>query len=291
MKNTKEIKALFHLLDDPDREIFETVSDKIVHYGKEIIPNLEHFWEETTDNTIQERIETIIHKVNFNDTFHDLKTWFQSSKPALISGAFMLARYRYPEMSEEVCRKTIKSLYQSCWLELHNYLTPLEQINVINSVFYSMYKFAGFDLEANKAGHYYISEVLETRQGNNYSLGTIYQILCEMLDIPVFAIQLPRQHLLAYFDNQYDFFNKDQKQTQRIQFYIDANSGTIFTQNDVDVYLKKYNFAVNENTYLPLSNQEIILTTIESLIMMYDELNETEKSAELNRILSLRDLV
>ncbi|MCC7031105.1 MAG: hypothetical protein IT257_12425, partial [Chitinophagaceae bacterium] len=129
------------------------------------------------------------------------------------------------------------------------------------------------------------------RQGNNYSLGTIYQILCEMLDIPVFAIQLPRQHLLAYFDNQYDFFNKDQKQTQRIQFYIDANSGTIFTQNDVDFYLKKYNFAVNENTYLPLSNQEIILTTIESLIMMYDELNETEKSAELNRILSLRDLV
>ena len=25
MKNTKEIKALFHLLDDPDKEIFETV--------------------------------------------------------------------------------------------------------------------------------------------------------------------------------------------------------------------------------------------------------------------------
>jgi hypothetical protein len=291
MKNTKEIKALFHLLDDPDREIYETVSDKIVHYGKEIIPNLEHFWEETTDNTIQERIENIIHKVNFNDTFNDLKSWYRSSKPALLSGAFMLARYRYPDMNEEACRKTMKSLYQSCWLELHNYLTPLEQINVINSVFYSMYKFTGFDLEANKANHYYISEVLESRQGNNYSLGTIYQLLCEMLDIPVFAIQLPRQHLLAYFDNQYDFFSKDHKSTQRIQFYIDANSGTIFTQNDVDVYLKKYNFTVTENTYLPLSNQEIILSTIEALILMYDELNDTEKSAELNTMLSLRDLV
>lgn len=101
--------------------------------------------------------------------------------------------------------QNLKSIYQSCWLELHNYLTPLEQIHVINSVFYSMYKFTGFDLEANKANHYYISEVLETREGNNYSLGIIYQLLCEMLDIPVFAIQLPRQHLLAYFDNQYDF--------------------------------------------------------------------------------------
>ncbi len=290
MKSTKEIRALFHLLDDPDKEIFETVSDKIVHYGKEIIPNLEHFWEETTDNTIQARIENIIHKVNFNDTFNDLKAWYLSPKAALISGAFMLSKYRYPEMNEEGARKTLKSLYQSCWLELHNYLTPLEQINVINSVFYSMYKFTGFDLEVNKASHYYISEVLESRQGNNYSLGTIYQLLCEMLDIPVFAIQLPRQHLLAYFDNEYDFFAKDKKQTQKIQFYIDANSGTIFTQNDVDVYLKKYNFTVDESTYLPLSNQEIILSTIESLIMMYDELNETDKSTELGQILSLREL-
>ncbi len=290
MKNTKEIKALFHLLDDPDKEIYETVSEKIVHFGKEIIPNLEHFWEQTTDNTIQERIENIIHKVNFNDTYNDLKNWYLSPKPALISGALMLAKYRYPDMNEETCRKTIKSLYQSCWLELHNYLTPLEQINIINSVFYSMYKFTGFDLEANKANHYFISEVLESRQGNNYSLGTVYQILCEMLDIPVFAIQLPRQHLLAYFDNQYDFFSKDKKQVQKIQFYIDANSGTIFTQNDVDVYLKKYNFPVTENTYLPLSNKEIILNTIEALIMMYDELDETEKSDELNKMLSLRDL-
>lgn len=290
MKNTKEIKALFHLLDDPDREIFETVADKIVHYGKEIIPNLEHFWEETTDNTIQERIENIIHKVNFNDTYSDLKKWYTADKPALLEGAFMLSKYRYPDMNEDGCRKTMKSLYQSCWLELHNYLTPLEQINIINSVFYSMYKFTGFDLEANKPSHYFISEVLESRQGNNYSLGTIYQLLCEMLDIPVYAIQLPRQHLLAYFENQYDFLNKDKKTTQKIQFYIDANSGTIFTQNDVDVYLKKYNFESSENTYMPLCNQEIILNTVEALIMMYQELNDMEKVNELNQIIALRDL-
>ncbi len=290
MKNTKEIKALFHLLDDPDKEIFETVSDKIVHYGKEIIPNLEHFWEETTDNTVQERIENIIHKVNFNDTYNDIKKWYFSPNASLMQGAMLLSKYRFPELNEDFCRKTLKSIYQSCWLELHNYLTPLEQIHVINSVFYSMYKFTGFDLEANKANHYYISEVLETREGNNYSLGIIYQLLCEMLDIPVFAIQLPRQHLLAYFDNQYDFFSKDAKQVQKIQFYIDANTGTIFTQNDVDVYIKKYNFKNTEQIYLPLSNQEIVLSTIESLIMMYDELQDHEKSEELNKIVLFRGL-
>lgn len=288
MKNTKEIKALFHLLDDPDKEIFDTVSNKIVHYGKEIIPNLENFWEETSDNIIQERIENIIHKVNFNDTFEEIKTWYESINPSLYDGAIMLSKYKYPSLDVESCNKIIKSLYQSCWLELHNYLTPFEQINVINSIFYSMYKFVGYDLEANKPSHFYVSEVLETRQGNSYSLGTIYQLLCEKLDVPVYAIQLPRQHLLAYFDNQFDYFVSDKKQKQKILFYVDPNSGTIFTQNDVDVYLKKYNFENQETIYMPLANRDIIINTLDAMVMMYDELGDDEKSEELIKIIRLR---
>ena len=44
----------------------------------------------------------------------------------------------------------------------------------------------------------------------------------------------------------------------KIQFFIDPNNGTIYTQNDVDVYLKKYNLKTDEYTYLPLSNHQNI---------------------------------
>ena len=44
MENNKEISALFILIDDPDEEVFDAVSQKIVDYGKPIIPNLEHLW-------------------------------------------------------------------------------------------------------------------------------------------------------------------------------------------------------------------------------------------------------
>ena len=47
MEESKEISALFHLIDDPDEEVFDAVSKKIVDYGKPIIPNLEHLWETT----------------------------------------------------------------------------------------------------------------------------------------------------------------------------------------------------------------------------------------------------
>ena len=42
MEETREISALMNLIDDPDKEVFETVSNRIVSYGKIIIPNLEH---------------------------------------------------------------------------------------------------------------------------------------------------------------------------------------------------------------------------------------------------------
>ena len=45
MQETREISALFTLIDDPDQEVFTTVSSKIVDYGRGIIPNLENLWE------------------------------------------------------------------------------------------------------------------------------------------------------------------------------------------------------------------------------------------------------
>lgn len=287
MQDTSEIKALLHLLDDPDEEIYQTVSTKLKHYGKEIIPTLESFGEQTTNIEVHEKIEHLIHDVNYKDILIRFKKWFNDQNGSLLDGSMLLTAYLYADFDNEQIQKTIKSIYQSCWLEVNNYLTPLEQINVINSIFYSMYKFTGFDLEANKPSHYFINEVLDTRNGNNYSLGILYQIICEKLDIPVFAIQLPKQFLLAYFSTQFDFFKKEET-TLKIQFFIDPNNGNIHTQNDVDVYLKKYNLKTDEYTYLPLSNHQNLYNQLETLSQVYSITDEEEKAAELQKIMSFK---
>ncbi len=280
---------MLHLLDDPDREIFNTVSEKILHYGREIIPNLEDLWEHTNDTSVQERIENIIHQVHFNEVLGGFRTWFRAEKPNLLTGAFLLARHRFPDMDEDPVRKLLKSIYQSCWLELNNYLTPLEQIGIMNSIFYNMYKFRGFDLDANKPNHFCINEVMDTRSGNNYSLGLVYQVLCEMLDIPVYMVQLPRQVLLAYFDTLPDFRHMDRPAVRKIQFYIDPSSGTIFTQQDVQVYLRKYKLQADDNTYLPLSNKDLMFYSMEAMAHVYEELRDPLRRDELHRLSGLHD--
>ncbi len=287
MKDTKEIKALFKLIDDPDDNIYTTVSDKLINYGKKIIPNLETLWEHTQNQDVQERIETIIHKVNFNDVQQQFQEWALDEKPSLIKGAIQLAKFRYPQIDENNVRKTIKSIYQSCWLELNNYLTPLEQINIINSIFYNMYKFTGFEVEENKPSHYYINEVIDSRHGNNYSLGLLYQSLCDMLDIPVYAIQLPRQYILAYFDTIHDFYDREKQAVRKILFYIDSNTGMIYTKQDVDQYIKKYDLKIEPHTFEPLTNKQIIYKQIEALVMVYEMENDYEKTEELKKLLQL----
>ena len=79
MQETKELNALFTLIDDPDEEVYSTVSEKIIGFGKPIIPNLEHLWETTLNEEIQERIEMIIHRLHFTDLVADFTEWKDSA--------------------------------------------------------------------------------------------------------------------------------------------------------------------------------------------------------------------
>ena len=45
MSHSNEIKALVHLLEDPDEFIFDQVKDKLMQLGPNVIPYLEKAWE------------------------------------------------------------------------------------------------------------------------------------------------------------------------------------------------------------------------------------------------------
>src|SRR4029078_1834211 len=97
MQENKEISALFHLIDDPDEEVFDTISEKIVSLGRAIIPNLENLWENTPDEEVQSRIESIIHKLHCRDLIIDFTHW-KNGTGDLLQGALLVARYQFPEM-------------------------------------------------------------------------------------------------------------------------------------------------------------------------------------------------
>ena len=138
MQENNEILALFHLIDDPDQEVFDSVSSRIVSYGRGIIPNLENLWENTISNDIQERIELLIHKLHFNDLTEDFQHWKSSSYQDLLTASLLVAKFQYPELVTTPVLQEVEKLRRNIWLELNSYLTPLEQVHVLTSILKSL---------------------------------------------------------------------------------------------------------------------------------------------------------
>jgi len=287
MRENKEILALLRLIDDPDDEVYDTVSEKILHYGRSIIPNLENLWEHTADQSLQERIEQLIHRVHFQDLQQELLEWSNSKHPEILRGAILVAKYQFPDLNIPALLAQFDQMRRNIWLELNNYLTPLEQVNVLNSILYNYYKLQGHELTEREPKHFFINQVLESKQGNSYTMGVLYLALCELLDIPIFAVEVPRQFIFAYIDTLYHFYNPDNEGIQQIQFFIDPLNGMVYTQRDVDTYLKKIN-AKDRDAYLtPMVSRRVIFKMLEELCLCYKYKRDEQKAGEIQQLMNI----
>ncbi|MET3876597.1 transglutaminase family protein [Chitinophaga sp. OAE865] len=287
MNENREINALFHLLDDPDLEVFDTVASKILLYGKDIIPNLENLWENTIDEAIQERIELLIHRVHYQDLQAALRVWGLSSSQDLMQGAILAARYQFPDLMDAPIIAEIDRIKRNIWLELNNYLTPLEQINVLNSMIYNYFGLKGEEVSYQRKNQFFINQVVESKKGNPVTNGIIYQSLCAMLDLPVYAVNIPRQFILAYFDSYIDFSTPAEPGDHRILFFIDPIQGQIYTQQDVDTYLKRVSVPPVPSYFKPQSNKRIVQFLLEELSKCFRDDKDAYKTDELMNLASI----
>ncbi|HVX50659.1 MAG TPA: transglutaminase-like domain-containing protein, partial [Chitinophagaceae bacterium] len=258
MQENREISALFTLIDDPDEEVFCTVSNKIVEYGKGIIPNLENLWENTVSEDVQTRIEMLIHRLHYTDLLHDLGEWRNSPYNDLLFGALLVSKFQYPDLQTTPVLQEIEKIRRNVWLEMNSYLTPLEQANVISSIVYNYYNLKGAEVGYTNPDDFFIHKVIQSKKGNTITNGILYLILAELLDMPVRAINIPRQFVLAFFQPDYDPANFKGNPQTKINFYVDATTGQPFTQKDIELYFKRISVPPTVSYFKPLSHIRII---------------------------------
>lgn len=281
MQSEKEISALFSLIDDPDEEVYGAVSNRIADFGRSLIPNLEHLWETTPNEQVQQRIETLIHRLQLQDLQNDLLSWKTSAHPDLLAGALLCTRFQYPDLTIAPVLSELEKLRRNVWLELNNYLTPLEQINVLTSILFSYYGLKGKAKDYSRPEEFLLQTVLSSKKGNSFGNGIIYLLLCEGLDIPIKAIQIPGQFILAYFKPVLQPQGQRMQATEKIEYFIEPASGQVFTKNEVDGYFKKLNIAPEPSFFTPLNNLETIALLLTELAACFDNDTERYKKDEL----------
>ncbi|MDH7459679.1 transglutaminase family protein [Chitinophagaceae bacterium 26-R-25] len=289
MEETREISALFHLMDDPDGEVFGMVSDRIISFGKNIIPNLEHLWENTPDENTQERIELLIHRLHFRDLTDDFTKWKDQPEPDLLGGALLAAKYQYPELTAAQALQEVEKMRRNIWLELNGYLTCLEQTKVITTILYKYYRIKGVEVAYTEPNDFLLNKLLDARKGNTLNNGILLLIISNLLDIPIRAVNIPRQFILAYYDvEDGDWEEINKNPADRIQFYIDPTNGQVYTQKDVDTYFHRISVPPVTSYFKPLDNKKVIQLLLEELAKCFEKDKHLYK---FNELMGLSDLL
>jgi regulator of sirC expression with transglutaminase-like and TPR domain len=281
--NLKEVIALITLLDDPDDGIYSEVKNRFIILGPPAIPHLETAWENSFDALMQKRIEGIIHTIQFKALQNALKHWAENEQDDLFKGCAIIARYQYPDLDENKLKKQLHQIKQDVWLELHDDLTAIEKVKIINHIMFEVHQFGGNITNYHAPQNSFINVVLETKKGNPVMLSVIYALVCKELGIPIYGVNLPQHFVLAYVNDYANLFDPSHKTlSDNILFYVNPFSkGLIFNQGDVDAFIKQLNVEPETKYYLPCSNLDIIKRLLNNLIYSFDKMGYAEKVQEL----------
>lgn len=278
-----EIQALLTLLEDPDEEVFTAVSESLMQHGEGVIPELESAWENTLNESIQAKLESIIQDIQYTSVKNQLEKWLRTGADDVLEGSFYVAKLQYPDLQYESVLNAIEEIKNDVWLEINNNLTALEKVRILNHIIFEEHKFHPNTSNFYSPQNSYINIVLESKKGNPISLSVIYMVVAQRLGVPIYGVNLPKNFLMAYVDDWFDTYNSD-----NVLFYINAfNKGAVLGKREIDYFVKQQNLIADESFYQPCENTEIIKRLLLNLILSYQKIGVKDKITQLQEILKL----
>ncbi len=280
MVNTEKISALINLLDDPDQSVFNQVSEELLGLGSNIVPALEDAWENSFNAVLQERIEQVIHQIQFQSVVRDLKAWKHNSTKSLLEAALIIAHYQYSDLDKEFIYNFIDQLTQDIWIELNSSYTAMEKVGIMNKVFFEIYGFSGNKKNYHSPRNSYVNNVLEARMGNPISLSLIYLEVAQRLKLPIYGVNLAEHFVLAYTELPIEYLDKVNKES--VLFYINPfNKGTIFQYKDIEQFVNQLKLELQEKFYLPCDQLTVVNRLLNNLIFCYNKAGYRDKVEEI----------
>lgn len=272
----KEIKALISLLEDP--EIAPQIQDTIQALGESIIPFLEESWEESLDSKQQERLENLIHHLQFEGLQQRLRVWRDSGGENLLEGMWLLNSYQYPDADLQALNRAIEQLRFEAWAQMRPGMHPADQVQILNHVLFRTYKLAANTKNFHSPANSMLHLVLETRRGNPLTLCVIYLLVAQRLNLPVYGVNLPNLFVLLFRP-----VNPSLE-----AFYINCyNRGLVLSRTDIEHYIAQLNLTSNEIFYEPCSHLDIVRRALRNLALSFEKMQEPAKAAEVSQLLAI----
>lgn len=289
MSYNGKIQALINLLDDPDQQVFSVVKGELLDIGHQVVPLLEDAWDLSYDVTFQNRVEDIIHQIHFELVKDEIIKWKDNPERSLLYGAYLIAKYQYPEITYDSIESFVAQLTQDIWIEMNPNLTAMEKVRVINEIFFNVHGFSGNKKNFHSAQNSYINNVIEVKKGNPISLSLLYAEIASRVKVPIYGVNLPEHFVLAYTTMPIEFLGKVSKKD--VLFYINTfNKGTLFEEKEISKFLNQLKVESHEEYFVPCNSVSVIKRILQNLINSYTKSGHFEKSTELEELMNCLEM-
>lgn len=282
----KEFAALVALLEDPDQEVYRSISAKLVGEGKDLIPLLEKAWEHSANPVLQTRVEDILHQIQFSNAKRNLLDWVTTGCSDLLAGTVFVAQYQYPDIEFEVVDNFIDKIKQKVWNELNESLTPLEKVKVLNHILFGVCGYSGNAENFFAPQNHFINQLIETKKAGPVLISIFYTLIGQRLGLPIYPVSLPRNFLVAYKD-RYQIVSTAECNSS-VQFYVNPfNQGVVLGHKEIEQFLSQNDIPSKPEFFTPCTNRAAISQLVSSLLISYQKVGQTSKVDDIKSLLDV----
>lgn len=284
MEKKSTLNALVRLLDDPDPQVYRHVRARLLSYGYSIWDDLQLAIYQAPGEVARCRLEHIMDVLHLQHIRQLLMGWKTDKQQDLLWGMLLLAQHYYPHLDCEKVNKQIHTIRKDAWLELNDSLTAMEQIKVLNQVFFQMHGFCSTNNAPFATKELYINDILSNKRGATLMNNVFYAILAKKLDLPIYLVQLPDMFFLAYLNtpNHKHITRKD------VLFYFSTSEpGNLLSYQDILRMLRYMQIYPDEKYFIPCSTSKIMQGMLDLLSEQHSYMNHTAQAKGLQELSSL----
>ncbi len=286
----KKLKALISMVDDPDERVYQSLKNEVLMFEEDAVPVLEDAWMAATDLLVANRLEELLEEVNFKIIYNRLVEWLKGDTNDLSRAVMLINSFGVKDLDKTIYQNKLELLLKDVWLEMNENLTALEKTKVLNHIFFQVHHFNKKPVNNELVQDFFLSNLLDLKEGNPTIMGLLYLLAAQYLKLPVSGVNLPGHLILAFLDDRHNLKEHRQYTRDDILFYINPfNGGAVFTDNEIDLYIKQVKLPFKEHYFLPATNIQIVERYLKELEKAYKRENNQNKSNFTRRLLDLFD--
>lgn len=276
--NPEELEPLVDLLDDRDTVVTELVNNRLVSFGPEVVRSLRNRAEREQDPVRKVLLVERGKAINTEFKLADLQDFITRAPGplSLFEGSWIISSL----LDWTLQRERYEDLFYRCsgeyLVEGSDQRTGVENIRILNHVFYHRLKFTLYDVQLRDPAYALVSDALKKRSGNPFVLAFIYLMICQISGLPVELLCFPGGFVPAYVEGG------------KILFYINLyRGGELFPQDRLDQFLKATGLKLDKQAFRRRDESAMLTLYLESLLYIHAGRKNEKMSSLLDRALTI----